>query len=207
MKKMIMMAGIAVFNLSIVTDAAINVAWRNTQSIFFNNAVGAGNQIGADFYHILIWSPTAAPAEDYAQPGTGVGSGEVILFQGNAGILGGQFNYAAQPFFDADVGNFPINTGYIYSRIFQFSTVSEGDQYWESPVSMNFGPALTVFDPDLSPPDPNQIIQHTAPNVAAAILMDPATVNVYTVVPEPSVMALIGMGGLLIAIRRRRMIA
>jgi hypothetical protein len=207
MKKIIGILSVASLIFATGANAQINVAWRNTQAIFFNGSIGAGNQIAEDFYHILVWSPSPAPAiDEYVAEGTGIGENEVILFQGNAGILGGQFNYPAQVFDDTDVDGADINTGYLYSRIFQFSTVSDEDVYWESPASMNFGPTLTEYDPALIPPDSDQIIEHVAPNSATALVMDASSPNFY-LVPEPSVMALLGFGGLVLAIRRRMTLA
>jgi hypothetical protein len=207
MNKRVLATLLLTFAISNVANSAISVQWSHTTGLFFNDSIVAGNQIPADFYHILIWSPTSAPAANYALPGTGIGANEFILFQGNAGILGGQFNYNAQAFTDLDVGGANINNGYLYSRIFQFNTVSAGNVYWESPAALVKGPNLVVYNPLTSPPSPTELTIHVSRDTAGPLLMDTANANFYQVIPEPSVMALMGLGGLLIAIRRRRMIA
>ncbi len=203
MKKISSTVLVAVFAFASSAVASINVSWRQTQGLFFNDAVAAGNQISADFYHVLIWSPSAPPQMDYALPGTGVGAGEIVLDVGNAGVLGGQFNYSAQVFTDSDVGDVDINAGYLYARIFQFSTVSDGDVYWQTPVSLVQGPSLTVYDPNTEPPDPAQLIHHVVRDTAGGLAMDASNPDMFTVIPEPSVFAMLGLGGLFLALRRR----
>jgi hypothetical protein len=153
---------------------------------------------------VLVWS-TSAPAQvNYAQPGTGIGDNEWALITASGGI-GGQFSYDGLIFTDTDVGGNSINSGYVYSRIFQANTITAGDRYFQSPTWLGPTIPLYVTDPVESPPT-----DHNAsfPREGQVFMdLSAADVDVFTVVPEPSVMALMGLGGLLVAIRRRRMIA
>ena len=181
-------------------SAMVSIRWDN-QGMFFHDAVAAGNQISADVLHILIWSPNNAPGFDYAMPGTGIGDNEWVLFQGNNADLGATFDYDRYTYDNSDVGGNDILNGYVYSRIFSQPSASAGDFYYQSGPARVLGSPLTEYDPDTQPPDPGQLMTHTT-SLAATYVMGVGD-DMYTVIPEPSVFALLGLGGLFLAIRRR----
>jgi hypothetical protein len=87
--------------------------------------------------------------------------------------------------------------GYVYARVFNAADpmlVGIGTAYLERFAS-GTGPLV------LATPDPTTTLQFDITPGGSNIWLD------QTVIPEPSVMALMGLGGLLMAIRRRRMIA
>jgi len=192
---------LVVIALSLIAAGAsadIGVTWKNTTAGFFNNAAPpTGTLLGNDAVHLLIWSLSAPPSVDYALAGTGVGSGEIVLYTGPGPLSNSQFNYSGLVFNDTHVGGADINAGYLYSRIFQDSTVDVGDLYYQSPIFSS--PALPEYDALT----PSTVITHNTPASSGAIVLDLATTGVYTVVPEPSVLAFLGLGGLALAARRR----
>lgn len=155
----------------------------------------------ADALHVLIWSPTAPPEINYALPGSGVGSGEHVLYSSNVAALrpndmrndSGRFNYTIDPliFTDADVGDVDINTGYVYSRIFSTSAPGVGSWYYQTQVVQ--GPALAEYNA-LSP---DSIFNHTTSSSAEAPSRGMGIGSgMYQVIPEPAtgVLALTALG-------------
>lgn len=73
-----------------------------------------------------------------------------------------------------------------------------GEWYFQSPVFL--GPNITVYDLQ----SPATIQEHiTADVMDVAIPEMGVGSNMYQVIPEPSVFALLGLGGLFVIIRRR----
>jgi hypothetical protein len=93
-------------------------------------------------------------------------------------------------FSNANVSGNNINNGYLYSRIFQDLTPTNGMWYLQSaPV----GAVLTAYDP-LNPL--STITYDSTPGEVAFELNQP-------VIPEPATWAFVGLGALAIFVRRR----
>jgi hypothetical protein len=205
MKKMILIMGVAA--IASTSSAQISISW-------FQAAAGfqfGGSLIPSDAAHTLIWSTTPAPTNDYAFPTQGINldpvtdliTDEWALVVSTNGTGPGIFSYEELRFTDADVGGNDINSGYLYSRIFQDSSIDEGDLYFQSPTFL--GPELPVFSTDpVTTPDTD--FNASSPR-SGLIVMETSDADVFTVIPEPSVMALLGFGGLVLAIRRRMTLA
>lgn len=189
MKKVI---GLAV---SVIAAAAINaysdisVNWSSTGPVFGSNA-------GNDRYVQLIWSATDPSTHtavwgstDYLAPG------EYLLFDFN--------NYSEGVWEDADVsdpdswsnidvGNNVIANGYLFTRVFESATVTSTTQYYQSTV---INPTLPTYDSQ----NINTIIDHDATGGEVQTAS-----NSMVMVPEPTSLALIGLGLGVIALRRMR---
>jgi hypothetical protein len=87
-----------------------------------------------------------------------------------------------------------IGPGSVYARIFEEDVPTVGSHYYYSPMQ-----AVSVYDP-MNPTF--QTLQVNRDNVAGDGLYDGAPFAL-EVVPEPSVFALLGIGGLMLALRRR----
>ena len=85
----------------------------------------------------------------------------------------------------------PTTISYVYQRVFESSTPSDGTWYYES--------GLTVVIETYSASDPTSITKSYA-DENAAFVPD----QQLHAVPEPATMSLLGLGALVMAIRRRR---
>jgi hypothetical protein len=195
--------------------AQIAINWSSTSYFLQEGGDSAnypGDYLGSDAFHVLVWSASAAPEVAYAQATTGIGAGELVLWSSAEAPRGAadtredsaRFNYAEAPlvFEDADVGGADINAGYVYSRIFENSTAGVGDWYYQSQA--NLGDAIPEYDFQA----PVTIQNHRTANASDTALIEMGVgAGMYQVIPEPSVMALLGFGGLVLAIRRRMTLA
>ena len=189
-----------------LATAFADLAVKYESQTYFYKSGEDGSDYPADYLpsdalHVLIWSPTAPPEINYARPGTGVGSGEYVLYSSNVDALrptdlrfdSGRFDYTSDPlvFSDADVGDVDINTGYVYSRIFSTSAPEVGSWYYQTQVVQ--GPALTEYNA-LSP---DSIFNHTTSSSAEAPSRGMGIGSgMYQVIPEPAtgVLALTALG-------------
>lgn len=192
-------------------NAQIGILW-DSQTFFalpgFVGSTEINEYVQPGALHVLIWSTTAPPAEDWANPnGDGSGAGEWVLFSGTAAAVGGDFDYRSSPliFNDADVGGNDINSGYVYSRIFEGPTPTPESWYYQSLV--NPEPTLIAYDAMNAP---STTLDHRAasgtpfPGPALGDTSDPIYgAGMFQVIPEPSVFAMLGLGGLFLALRRR----
>lgn len=191
---------IAVCMMALGAYADISVRWSSSTYFLLSGGdpvAYPADYVPTDALHILIWSASAAPTTDYAQPGTGVGAGEIVLWQSPAAMTaGGVFDYGGSPetFTDADVGGSDINSGYLFSRIFSSSSPAASEWYFQSAA---VSPNLPEFDPF--------VIATIMDHVTSSAVSGEMSVGsgMYQVVPEPSVIAFLGLGGLALAARRR----
>jgi hypothetical protein len=202
--------------LGFVIDASAQIAIRWDSQTYFALPGNSGSNDPADYIqegaiHALIWSSTAAPGASFLEAGSPAGADEVVLFQGTAAAgSAGTFDYKSFAVIaeDADVGGLDINAGYVYSRIFEGSSITADSWYYQSQV--NIGPGIVEYDNTV----PSSVLVHTTstgtpfPGPALDDTADPTYgAGMFQVVPEPSVMALLGFGGLVLAIRRRMTLA
>jgi hypothetical protein len=213
MKKLLVI--LSVVGVAMSASAQISVQWESLKYIGLPGTT-SGSITPADYVpegaiHALIWSSTVAPGGSFLEAGSPAGVGEVILFQGTAAAGSfGAFDYKATPVEaeDVDVGGLDINAGYVYSRIFEGTNITAGAWYYQSQV--NLGPGITEYD-SLNP-GTVELHQTTAgdafPGIVLGDTADPTYgAGMFQVIPEPSVMALLGFGGLVLAIRRRMTLA
>ncbi len=205
-----LMLGILVLS-GFTARAQVGILWDSTTYFLQeggNSANYPADYLGADAVHILIWSQVAPPNTNYAQPGTGIGSGEFVLWSsaetlriGDVRTDSGRFDYSNSPlaFDDSDVGGADINDGYIYSRIFQNSTISGSDWYYQSEVFL--ASPLGAYDP-LSV---GTALSHTTSDALSQSLREMGVGSgMYQVIPEPTTFGFLLIGGAMLWIRRLR---
>lgn len=160
-------------------------------------------------YHVLIWSMSFPPIGAYATAGTGLGAGEIKIWDsketarsGDTREGGGQFNYStvAIVFTDAQAGG-TATAGYVYSRIFSNSTVSAGDWYYQSQAFEV--PPLLQYTVEA----PNTFIHITSNWETYGDRTMGSGLSMYQVIPEPGTLLLTLPAAALIFIRRRNMTA
>jgi hypothetical protein len=177
-------------NLSVSIEAASGVIGNVGGTSVMTDAF-AGNLLVE-----LVWAPSANFSTTVAP---GVVDAGFYVFNVGAGLFNTTFGLAdlislgTVTLNSADLGGNSPWSAWAYTRIFNDANTSE---YAIS--------ALTGIPADPSPnaPAPFTLDVTRGPN---EIFDGVGYVN--ALIPEPSVMALMGLGGLLIAIRRRRMIA
>ena len=93
--------------------------------------------------------------------------------------------------FNAGVYNAAFQSGFVYVRVFQPGTIAAGTKYYDSPVFAtinNGGP----------PASPDVLQVNTDTNNGNDLT------NTVVAVPEPATFAFLGIGGVLLAVRRMR---
>jgi hypothetical protein len=168
--------------LSITANAQMSVNWATTGAALVDG-VGVANGSLAQ----LIWTPfNATSAIDIINPAIPTGNDYVLASTATLGsgfVSGGTFTLTAPPPEHTVPGTL-LSDGWAYIRVFNQAAPDLTGYYGDTtPVAINNWVA----------PQPPQSYFAAAPIMQA--------------IPEPSVMALMGLGGLLVAIRRRRMIA
>lgn len=139
---------------------------------------------------LLVWSASDNSGSTSVDT-SGLAAGEVQLASlsgANAGVI----LAPASPtvYNDASVGGADINTGYLYVRIFQDSSIDAGDLYGVG--SAVLGSSLTEYDSSV----PSTIYSDSF-NAAPLTLSN-------TVVPEPATIGLMGIAGLGMFAARRK---
>ncbi len=193
-------------------SADIAVNWRSDGFILVNG--GNSSNFPADYVGDtggelvqLIWSdvdPSLFGAFGNTTDYLDVGGSEVLLtsFLNNVShsgaVGGGNFDYPAEQnggarpsFADADVGGTDITGGYLYTRVFEDATPAAGEYYFQSGVVTPSQLAANFVSP------PGTGGDHV---ITASATVGEATLMIG--VPEPSVVVLSGLGGLLILGRR-----
>ena len=180
-------------------SADIEVAWQASSGFYVNGSGplpdDPGDYVGPVYGGItvqLIWSPDDQISEiDPFNAVNGyVSGGELQLT--SIFVNGNDYGFHASGgvFEDAnfDTGAVLLDQGYVYVRLFGDLTPTVGDYYFAS----------TVVDPALrtEPPGSPTFIELNDNLVIGDELNR-------LIVPEPSVLAFLGLGGLLMAVRRR----
>lgn len=179
------------------TQAAISVDFSATAGgIISNGGTTAADLWSGNLYWELIWAPTAT-ALPTLTPGL-ADAGNFILASGTSattvgladlGDLDGSAVYS-----NTDVGGASIETGFVYGKFFD---TSSSPSYWT--MTSFISPANS--DPGALPPQTPatlEVAQGPYTFTESGVLL-----NELQVVPEPSVIAFLGLGGLALAARRR----
>lgn len=165
--------------------------------------------IPIDAYHVLIWSLNAPPSAAFALAGTGLGAGEIAIWDstrsprdGDVRSGGGFFNYVSGGAIivkDEDVGS-TATEGYVYSRIFSQSTVNIGDWYYQSVSYLS--PTLTEYIET----DPAYNTHITSEWAEYGDRVMGEGLGMYQVIPEPGTitLSLAALGALMYRHQRRK---
>lgn len=183
MKKTILSV-IASCAMGLSANADININWA-AGSGFYSAAMPNGILLGGgSLLAQLIY--TASGTIENAGVGGAVAGDNTVLVNftvtnpGNAGSEWADFSYGSQVFAG-------ISSGFVYARVFQDDVVEIGDLYYDSSTL-----AVTPYTGIEAP----QTLQTNSDLINGNELT-------IAVVPEPSVLAFLGFGGLALAARRR----
>jgi hypothetical protein len=186
---------IALLSAGNISAQFLNIEWSGPEGFVRADGVTELLAPGTAALAQLIWSPGNLAGD--ALPGGGVNGDNVVLstyvIPYNAldpyGFFGSQFFTTA------------FAAGSVFARVFDrgsddTSTIVGGSAYYQAPLVVNV--------------DQNDALVYQIYNIntgSAGIPGFQTDVLSSTVIPEPSVMALLGLGGLMLAIRRQRMAA
>jgi hypothetical protein len=204
MKKCLSIASALTVAFATLSSAQVGIEWNSTRYFYQSNGT---DQLTNTAVHLLLWSATDPAANALSvQPGTGTATGEFILHSNSDSLRSGdvreewgRFTYATTPlvFSDADVGNADINNGYVFSRIFEYDTISAGNWFFQSPNFLS--PVITTYNPM----DTGTIMPHlTADFSYASVQTMGQGSDMFTVIPEPGTMAFLVLGVLTLGARR-----
>ncbi|MCB1071414.1 MAG: PEP-CTERM sorting domain-containing protein, partial [Kiritimatiellae bacterium] len=145
----------------------------------------------------LVWSPDNLVSElDISNAANGwVSGGEVVLNTIVGNNTYGDFDAGVVVYQDAnyDTGAISLDQGYVYSRVFGSTAPILGEYYSASPTV-----DATLYSAD--PPSNPAFVEHN--QLAGGDPINGSELD-RLIVPEPSVLAFLGLGGLLMAVRRR----
>ena len=198
MNKRVLSLIVAGFALASVAQATINVSWSGTDGFLKNDdATGILEPIsGLTAYAQLIYSPVAVYSSTFAAGGQ-VDAGYQILDTYVITDSAGTDAYGSLPI-QFYTGTF--QAGFIYGRVFDGGTgdpanIVAGTWYYNGPI------VATVNNSDPASPDAYNVNgANTSPNFGAGDVLN----HQVTVVPEPTTLAFLGIGGMVLAIRRRK---
>jgi hypothetical protein len=191
LKKLSMMAAVVAVS-GMTAKADINILYTGSAGFYVSDPGTGIVDPSGSFLAQLIY--TASGTIGFADAGTvGFVTGDNQVLDSvtvgfgvpadlAAGSTFGDFNAGVQ------VYPGPLEGGFVFVRIFQDTTPQGGDFYYDSPTTLT-----TVFTGTQSP----QLIDANTDFVNGNQLT-------LQVVPEPSVLAFMGIGALLMAVRRRR---
>ena len=200
---------VAIVALGVMATASfgdIFVNWKGAAG-FYENGSG-GNDYPADGILFpsgivlvqLLWTPDAATtAVDAFLPNYLASGGNDIVLAArtvgfgvaadiSAGDEFGAFTGTPAVFLNANYGPTVLQGGYVYARVFSDTSPGLGDYYFQSSNSVALG-------------------NYTGSEQANVLDINSDTVNgneLNQVVPEPSVLAFLGAGALVVAYRRMR---
>lgn len=187
-----------------IASADININWFASLG-FYNNGTGPAPADPSDYMLFgggdataqLIWRPTNDPIvnTDLSPSTPGFVTGDDIVLNtttvsGNDyGFYSVGVNLYTDAAFSGQTGGVALDQGFVYARIFAGASPTPGE-YWN---------ASRILDPALFDPG-NPATEFLDANTGAAIGDELDLL----IVPEPSVLAFLGLGGLALAFRRRR---
>jgi len=180
----------------------IGISWSASGGFYFNGAdanldasyINGANSLYAGATAQLIWSVDniADALDPFNVAGSYVSGDDILLRSFSVSNLYGDYG-AGAPTIYSDVGyGVTLAGGYVYARIFDGSTPNVGEYYHAS------SPLLaTAYNPGA--PVLQTLDQNADPSFPAFGANELNTL----IVPEPSVLAFLGLGGLALAARRR----
>jgi len=204
MKKTLIMALLSVATVSASrADIAVNFAF--VQSGIGNlGGTTVADLVNGSLFVELLWSPAALSFVPTYTPGT-PDAGHFVLFSGNIGTSAGFADAGdidgTTVYNDADVGGGSIDSGFLYGKFFNDQTVPTEWTFIDSIAPV----AIPAVGP---PPTPADLDLYNSGSIDASYASafdsgNGINVTALQVVPEPSVLAFLGLGGLALAARRR----
>jgi hypothetical protein len=204
-KLIITTAFVCILGTSANATISINFAGASA-GIGIEDGTALGDLWNGSLFVELLWAPSSLTAAPSFTPGI-ADAGHFILWSSTIttasglileGDLDGTASYTASL-----VGGGDISAGFVYGRIFDDASAPTLWTYVN--LDENGNPAVAgPSNPTASPPQTAKPLDLR--NLDSVFDADNG-LYITAMIPEPSVMALMGLGGLLVAIRRRRMIA
>lgn len=182
-------------------NATVRVEWQSTTGFTLPDGLTGVNAPGQSSYIQLVWTPDSSPAA--VMPGASLTGGEVLIdsFWNSAEFADGWLQFSSGDY----------NPGNVFARIFEgvdaqdTELITAGTRYYWGPlVAAEPSPAANIFQ--FYDVNRNQL-----GGVFGGDPVGPAGDGVAwtndgfnnTVIPEPSVLAMLAFGGLVLTIRRR----
>lgn len=182
--------------LTCTASADISIRWSSSSGAYNHGTSWAAGP-WPDFTGLrqLIWSsddPSGHLANGFTPNYLDAGGTEYLLTTYSAGSedYSQWLGFNAGLYSNTHVGGNDVTNGYVFSRIFQDPTPNVGDWYYQSPA---IGPDLTQYNPS----DPGSVIDVDSTPGGAPIELDTQ------VVPEPATWAFLGLGALVVLLRRK----
>lgn len=195
--KKLMTAGAVLAVLSMAAQASIGIDWQAGGGFYANGTTGAndpgdwvGNAFGSTTAQ-LMWSADANPDQLIS-----AAPEDIILNTHSPASVYGDFTSRPTTIFeDANFGGVDLSNGFVYARVFEGPAPIPGRYYFATtPFAANEynpgAPQLQVLDMNANP----------SPGAA----FSGSNELDLLIVPEPSVLAFLGLGGLALALRRNR---
>jgi hypothetical protein len=190
MKKLAVAA--VVCGLAITAQANLLVAWQSTAGFYFPGAPGSGIlSLGESAIAQLIFSTdsTADAADPNNAAGDYVSGNDTMLQEITITNTGGLYEDYA--YFGAQNYDNTFQSGYVFARIFQDDTPAGGEWVFDT---------TPIVTQDLTPPASAQLIEMNTDTING----DPMQYQMSGVIPEPTSLALCGIGLLTLIVRKLR---
>lgn len=201
MKKVTLVAVLSIVTAS-AAQADIGISWSASGGFYLNGTdanldasyINGAGSLYAGATAQLIWSVDniADDLDPFNVAGGYVSGDDILLRSFSASNLYGDYG-AGSPTIYADVDySTTLAGGYVYARIFDGSTPNVGDYYHASSPFL-----ATAYNPGAP------VLQTLDQNAAPSFVLYGSNELDTLIVPEPSVLAFLGLGGLALAARRR----